>query len=328
MSGLNSDLVRDSKLETRFIGGATHHAVLVSDPALGRRRQLEDERWSREQRLGGGGYGTIWLERCTDGRKKGSLRAVKEIFKPASSSSSTNSLDYGRELEAIAKFSNDKYADYFVKSHGWFENVHAVYIAMEYFEHGDLQKYLVASFPEAEVREIISQLAEGLDFMHSNGFTHRDLKPGNILVLHRRPNWWLKIGDFGITKRVGTEDTALRTQIGTAGYAAPEVLGLIPLDDASYSSAVDIWSLGEIAFRLLTNEPTFSNNRLLFDYISTRSTFPSNSLAQKDVSMQCRQFIHAAMAVLPSKRPTASQVRSCSWISTSTVPLEFTPFPQ
>lgn len=112
MSGLNSDLVRDSKLETRFIGGATHHATPVSDPALGRRRQLEDERWLREQRLGGGGYGTIWLERCTDGRKKGSLRAVKEIFKPTSDSSSTDSLDYGRELEAIAKFSNEKVRKY------------------------------------------------------------------------------------------------------------------------------------------------------------------------------------------------------------------------
>ncbi|KAH8647005.1 kinase-like domain-containing protein [Ilyonectria robusta] len=113
-------------------------------------------------------------------------------------------------------------------------------------------------------------------------------------------------------------DTALRTQIGTAGYAAPEVQGFITLKDAAYTSAVDIWSLGEIAFRLITNQPTFSNNRLLFNYITTGNSFPSNILAQRN----CGQFIQNAMVVSPSKRPTASQIRSCSWISTLTIPPE------
>ena len=70
-----------------------------------------------------------------------------------------------------------QYADCFVQSYGWFESIDAVYIAMEYIEHGDLQKYLIAPFPESEVRVIVSQLADGLEFMHNNGFTHRDIKP-------------------------------------------------------------------------------------------------------------------------------------------------------
>jgi serine/threonine protein kinase len=49
---------------------------------------------------------------------------------------------------------------------------------MEYLEHGDLQKHLDKPFPEAETKEIASQLVEGLAFMHDNGFAHRDLKPG------------------------------------------------------------------------------------------------------------------------------------------------------
>lgn len=52
-----------------------------------------------------------------------------------------------------------------------------VFIAMEYLQHGDLQKYLNRSFPEAQVKDIASQLVEGLGYMHDNGFTHRDLKP-------------------------------------------------------------------------------------------------------------------------------------------------------
>lgn len=51
---------------------------------------------------------------------------------------------------------------------------------MEFFEYGDLQSHLSqkpGTLPEPQVRQITYQLLEGLQFMHDNGFTHRDLKP-------------------------------------------------------------------------------------------------------------------------------------------------------
>jgi serine/threonine protein kinase len=48
---------------------------------------------------------------------------------------------------------------------------------MEYFENGDLQRYLNHPFPEPEAKEIVYQILEGLRFMHKNSFAHRDLKP-------------------------------------------------------------------------------------------------------------------------------------------------------
>ena len=64
-----------------------------------------------------------------------------------------------------------------MRSFGWYEDDANVFIAMEYFPHGDLQNYLLSSIPEGEVQEIASQVLEGLAFMHDNGFAHRDLKP-------------------------------------------------------------------------------------------------------------------------------------------------------
>ena len=54
---------------------------------------------------------------------------------------------------------------------------------MEYMQLGDLEKYLREPFPEAEVRDVLQQLLEGLLFMHDNRFAHRDLKPGVRLLL-------------------------------------------------------------------------------------------------------------------------------------------------
>lgn len=49
---------------------------------------------------------------------------------------------------------------------------------MEYYEMGDLQRYLTRPLPEPEARRITFQVLEGLEFMHDNGFVHRDIKPG------------------------------------------------------------------------------------------------------------------------------------------------------
>ncbi|KAI3316948.1 kinase-like protein [Xylariaceae sp. AK1471] len=193
-----SDLVRDSRLQTSIRGDITEHVSYTSDPSARLRRAQIYERWERQQELGNGTFGCVRLEVCTKGPKAGGYRAVKEIVKEQGTG---DDIDYQRELEAIAKFSHQNYVHCFVQSFGWYEDNRFIYITMEYIEHGDLQERLESSFPEREVQIITLQLLEGLQFMHDNRFTHRDLKPGNILVVHPGPEWWVKIADFGISKR-------------------------------------------------------------------------------------------------------------------------------
>ena len=98
------DLVRDSKLETHFLHGniaETVHTYNEPDPTSQRRLVSRSEHWQRQTRIGGGGFGSVWLEKCTKGHRDIQVRAVKRIEISAR-------VDYNRELEAIAKFSHRK----------------------------------------------------------------------------------------------------------------------------------------------------------------------------------------------------------------------------
>lgn len=75
-----------------------------------------------------------------------------------------------------------QYSELFVHSYGWFMSDRWVYIAMEYYELGDLQSYLQNKCPnkrlsESDLLPIASQVLDALYMMHREGFSHRDLKP-------------------------------------------------------------------------------------------------------------------------------------------------------
>ncbi|KAF2874829.1 kinase-like domain-containing protein [Massariosphaeria phaeospora] len=314
-----SDLVRDSKLKTTFHGDITRHTFRTSGRDARQRKVNQEQRWQTMERLGQGAYGVVRRQKLIAGESDVQERAVKIIPKQ----SQTTPVDYSRELEAIAKFSHARYNSCFVESYGWYEDDDTIFIAMEYFEHGDLQTQMSQRhiLPELEVQEVVFQVLEGLAFMHDNQFAHRDLKPSNILVRRPGPTWWVKIGDFGITKRAEEGSTALRTFSGTLGFLAPEVLishGLLESEDLDYAKdytvAVDIWALGEIAYRALSGVSPFTGS--LSSYIKGKSTFPQEKLQRHKVSDEGCEFLVQTLKALPAERITSSGALQHPWIAT------------
>ncbi|UPK98418.1 hypothetical protein LCI18_009353 [Fusarium solani-melongenae] len=303
------DLVRDSKIETRSLDPhVVEHVLYETGRSARRRRVPKTERWIKGRQLGQGTFGTVHLQTCKDGSGN-RFRAVKEVKKFVVVG---QELDYTRELEAIMKFSNDKYNHCFVSSQGWYELEDAICITMEYFELGDLQQYIDTPLQEDEGREITDQILEGLAFMHENGFIHRDLKPANIMVVDKSPEWFVKIADFGISKRRHHDTSLLTMQRGTLGFAAPEVIG--STSDQSYTYSADMWSLGAMVYRILTSQMAFDSIGDLFKFVHDDLEFPVGPLELCNISQRGREFVFMLMESRPGSRGSAVSARNHPWL--------------
>ena len=188
---------------------------------------------------------------------------------------------------------------------------------MEYFELGDLEKFITPKLTEKDAKKIGRQLLEGLQVLHGYHLAHRDLKPANIFVARCAPDWWIKLGDFGIVRRICTEHNSKLSRIGTYDYMAPEIL----LDsnnedqDSPYTLAVDIWSLGCVLFRLLTQQLPFPQERHLRLYWRSKKPFPADILIKHSVSEDGVSLVSEMMKSNPADRMTVTMALLHSWVS-------------
>lgn len=210
---LDHRLATDFNYNESYVVHTTHKR---NPKSAGLGSSLVKTRWTHVREIGDGAFGTVTLQR-SDKKEQPRLRAVKFIHRCD---------EQFKEVKALCRVMDRN--DLFVAFLGWYKdkNSNGVHIAMEYIKHGDLSWWLQDGevVDEATTREITIQVLTGLEVLHSRHICHRDLKPQNILIASLNP-LKVKIADFGASK--DTSQTALKTRIGTDGYLAPELLGLI-----------------------------------------------------------------------------------------------------
>ncbi len=132
---------------------------------------------------------------------------------------------------------------------------------LEYANYGDISK-LFRTDNLIIIRKVITQLLEGLSFLHNNKIVHRDLKPKNILLSNINNEIVVKIADFGISKKVGIGgDEGNSTQLlGSIEYMAPEQFNAKKYGiNGQLDTNVDLWSVGIIIYELFTRSTPFGN---------------------------------------------------------------------
>jgi serine/threonine protein kinase len=137
------------------------------------------------------------------------------------------------------------------------------------------------------------------------------------LIKSQPPNskWWVKISDFGISKRIDAGFMLLSTVPGTTAYMAPEILSQEP--GSSYKinyQQADMWSLGEVVFRMLTKMATFPLHSDLFRYMARPDLFPSRPLSENGASDEVDIFIRAIMRPVPDDRLPSAEALRHPWL--------------
>lgn len=139
----------------------------------------------------------------------------------------------------------------------FFNHGEDIVIAMEYIDGQPLDKLLKNEglLPFTESVRIISDVLETLDFAHQRGISHRDIKPGNVMI---DSNKQVKIIDFGIAKAESDPNLTIDgSSCGTPTYMAPEQFN--PTDRTDYVPA-DIYAVGTMLYYLLTGKLPFTGD--------------------------------------------------------------------
>ena len=131
-----------------------------------------------------------------------------------------------------------------------------MYIAMEHVEGRDLKQVLAAGeiLRHSEAARIVADVAVALDYAHSLGVVHRDVKPANIILT---ADGTPKITDFGIARLETSNLTVDGQFIGTPNFMSPEQITGKAVDGRS-----DVFSLGVVLFNLLTEERPFNGGTM------------------------------------------------------------------
>jgi serine/threonine-protein kinase len=131
------------------------------------------------------------------------------------------------------------------------EDASVAYIAMEYVEGNSLREYIGRGtrFAERDAVSIMSQLLEGLAHAHERRVWHRDIKPGNVIVMRSGK---VKIADFGIARIEASELTQTGVMMGSPGYMAPEQYAAAQIDHRA-----DLFASGVVFYQLLTGAKPF-----------------------------------------------------------------------
>ncbi|MET4589931.1 serine/threonine-protein kinase [Arthrobacter sp. 754] len=199
------------------------------------------------------------------------------------------------------------------------------FLTMELVEGQDLRSRIRHSpVPLDELAVIGAGIADALAYVHSLGVIHRDIKPGNILLVQIRPGEPLrpKLTDFGIARIVdGTRLTATGTMVGTAAYLSPEQAMGSPL-----TPATDIYSFGLVLLECIKQTIEYPGSAVE----SAVARLHRAPEIPEDLPSEWADLIRSMTVLDPLERPSAPDIETVlrqALVSPVSTPGELTPEP-
>jgi eukaryotic-like serine/threonine-protein kinase len=252
--------------------------------------------WQLVSRLGSGGMGHVWLAKRADGayEQQAAVKLMHDSF-----GRSTSQTRFRLERQILAGLDHPNLARLL---DGGITDDGVPYLVMELVRGEPLDGYCRRrELPLPARLRLFRTICQVVHYAHSQGVIHRDLKPANVLVTE---NGVVKLVDFGIAKQVSepTLETATAQRVMTLEFASPE-----QVSGAAITPASDIFSLGVVLYRLLTDEspyaPTATGGYELIKAICDTEPVPPSRRLSRPLRQRLKGDLDAVVLKALRKRP-------------------------
>jgi serine/threonine protein kinase len=203
-------------------------------------------RLRRVDRLGVGGFATVWLYHDEDLRSDVAVKALADNW--------AQRLDIRERFLEEARILRRADSDHVVRVYDIGEAEDTPYFVMTYADSGSLARLTDAGVQVApgKVLDLVGQAGDGIAVLHDLGVIHRDIKPPNLLLRSAGDGVRVLVADLGVAKAV-LHASGLTQVVGTPAYMAPEQGSGLGVDRRA-----DIHALAAVAYHLLTGVPVRS----------------------------------------------------------------------
>ncbi|XP_034299497.2 titin homolog isoform X7 [Magallana gigas] len=228
--------------------------------------------------------------------------------------SDSNKDSLTRELEFLRTINHER----FVHLYGAYFYLDQYYWILEYLSGVNVVEHFSykSKYTEDMVAIVIRQVLDGLQFLHYHGYAHLNIQPSSIMMVNRR-RLDVRIVDFGLVQKVIKEGQIVPRD-GNPEFMAPEV---VVKETTSYPA--DIWSVGVLAFLLLSGESPFKGQ-------DEETTFANiaynryNALSlYENITKEALKFIFRVLKRVARNRMTADECLEDKWLQTSETMLKF-----
>ncbi|KAF0918635.1 hypothetical protein E2562_025213 [Oryza meyeriana var. granulata] len=257
------------------------------------------ERYELGRLLGKGTFGKVHYARNLESNQSVAIKMMdkRQVLKVGLSEQIT------REITTMRLVAHKN----IVQLHEVMATKNKIYFVMEYVKGGELFEKVEkrGKLTEGVAHKYFQQLISAVDYCHSRGVYHRDLKLENLLL---DENENLKVSDFGLSalSESKRQDGLLHTTCGTPAYVAPEVISKIGYDGGKS----DIWSCGVILFVLVAGYLPFQGPNLMEMY---RKIQHGEFRCPSWFSRKLQKLLYKIMDPNPSTRISIQKIKESTW---------------